>query len=135
MRDDVQTNMSTMQRDMQALRHHFDPSSLMDVDPAQQDTVPNTLAIPGVIREELERLFALHTDRDFDDDGGPLLREMADAFVRNFDTAAPLYESNEVRVEEAGGTQKQYIALLTCQFLVAKMLASDELLQAPPVSH
>jgi hypothetical protein len=132
----TQDDVRLMRRELQALRRQFDPSFLIDVDNPQQASAPHTVTIPQGIQDELERLFALHdTDQDLADCRGPLLREMADAFVRNFGIASPLFEPNESLVDEAGGTGKQYIALLTCQFLMTKMLGADEILRAPEVSH
>ncbi|KAK0389709.1 hypothetical protein NLU13_3282 [Sarocladium strictum] len=133
----TQAGVRTILREIQALKRHFDPSPLLDGEPTQQDNVPNTVSIPDVILERLEHSFAMHPERVSNSGGALPLRDMADAFVKNLDAASPLYESNGafLEAEEDGHTATQYVALLTCQFLMPKMLDSDEVTQAPAVSH
>lgn len=131
----TQADVRSILRDMQALKRHFDPSSLQDANQAQPEPVAPTLAIPAAIQEQLEEMFVLHPDRGMNEGWSPSLSAMADAFVRNLDIASPLDEVNGVLLEEGEDTRKQYIALLTCQFLMTKMLASADLVQAAEMSH
>lgn len=129
----TQTDVRSLMADMQALKRRFG-ISLVDFNPAQPEPVPNTLAIPPAIEEKLESMFMLHPDCETIG-SAPSLSDMADAFVRNFDAASPLFETNGTLFEEVGDTLEEYVCLLTCQFLVSKMLNSEEIKQASPASH
>jgi len=138
MHEDVrhtQNDVRTIRRQMEALQRFFDPEALLETESASQDATIRTLEMPTVVSETLERMLMMHLDRYLDEDGTSALSDLADAFIRHLDVALPRSSNEEAFIEENDGIVKQYIYLLICQFLMSKMEASEDVLQAPKDSH
>ncbi|KAK3381240.1 hypothetical protein B0H63DRAFT_475150 [Podospora didyma] len=116
MRNELQAMMRALELD-----HAIDPVSEPDV---------HRVSISDDKRQVLEVAFV-----EWESDGYdyPPLRDLADAFIRNFDTSTRCFQP------ESGWScppEAQYWALLTSQFLMDKMLESPEFRSEPPdISH
>lgn len=138
MHEDVrhtQIDVRTIRRQMEALRRFFDPDALLETESGSQDETTSTILMPTSVSETLERMLSLHLDRYLDEDGTSALSDLADAFIRHLDVALPRSPNEETFAEENDSLVKQYIYLLICQFLMSKMEASEDVLQAPKDSH
>ena len=127
-------------RDLQDLMVAFDPALVQDPDggdPEEGDEI-HQLPMPEGVEAHLESSYRRHPRRRrFDDDDFfvPPLRDIADAFLRLFDfSAAEPFEQPEGVVERRN-PEDRYLNLLTCQFLMTKMLESDEYLRSHEQSH
>ncbi|KAK3314223.1 hypothetical protein B0H66DRAFT_484221 [Apodospora peruviana] len=114
-----------MRRELQQLRRAFDPSLIQDHE-KQYDLDGYTIDIPDETRRALEQAF------DIDGYDYPPLRDICDAFIRSFDASTRLFQPDSERRDPP---EEQYMALLTSQFLMAKMLESAEFREAPVYSH
>lgn len=86
----------------------------------------NTVPIPNELLPELVSVFDQHAH--------PSLRDMADAFIRCYDQSTKTFTPG-LTVEQRTPPTFEYISLLKCQFLMQKIRASDQLRNAPPLSH
>lgn len=138
MHEDVrhtQSDVRTIRRQMEALQRFFDPDAILETEIGPQDPTSNTLVMPNTVRETLEHMLSQRFDGYVDEDGTSALSDLADAFIRHLDVALHRISDEGVLIEENDNAVKQYICLLTCQFLMSKMKASEDILQAPEDSH
>jgi hypothetical protein len=121
-------------RELQAMIRALDPELAQNLGlPPKPERETDQVNIPDDIKHGLDHAFNLHPDRGRQGPNHyPPLRDMADAFVGSFDMSTRSFEpargNNEPPV--AG-----YLALLTCQFLMTKILESPELGESPEYSH
>lgn len=127
----VHVDVQLISQNLQTLMCAFDPSLL----PEPQASPGNEMCeveLPDGIHSGLEELYSRHPGHM---DGGfldPPLRDMADAFVRSFELSTKIFNADETNREPP---EDQYLNLLTCQFLMTKMLNSDEYLASSENSH
>jgi len=120
-------------RELQALIRVFNPSLAQELGLQLEPEINEEVSIPDFIRQQLERNFDLHPDRKLNEDGCyPPLCDIANAFVNSFELSTRLFEP-ESGIKEPPADQ--YLALLTSQFLMAKMLDSPEFQDPPRLSH
>jgi hypothetical protein len=92
----------------------------------------HTLQIPEEIFLELTAAFNLHPSCSAG--GSPSLRDMADGFVMSYDHSTIRFRPG-LTVEQKKPPIFEYLSLLKCQFLMQRMRASNELHNAPKLSH
>jgi hypothetical protein len=127
----TRADVQRLGRQMEALRRFLDPSALINMEGLSQGTAAETVDIPIHLEDRLEDLFEQHPGRNDPGFDGPWLSDVADAFVRNLVTLPPRLDEDK----ERGTMEDQYLALVTCHFLMAKMEASEELSLASKTSH
>ncbi|KAH6682111.1 hypothetical protein F5X68DRAFT_23945 [Plectosphaerella plurivora] len=127
----TRADVQRLSRQMEALRRFLDPSSLMTLDGPPQATAAESVDVPDHLQEMLEDLFEQHPDRNEPDYEGPSLSDVADAFVRQLVTLPPRLGEDD----ESGTEEQQYLALVTCHFLMDKMEHSPEFSLASATSH
>jgi len=120
-------------RDLQELMVAFDPARVQAPDDDPEEGEIHQLPMPEGVEMHLESLYWRHPGRlDEDYFFVPPLRDVADAFLRLFDFSAEPFQAEGV---EGGNPEDQYLNLLTCQFLMKKMLESEEYLRSHEQSH
>ncbi|KAK3900365.1 hypothetical protein C8A05DRAFT_36016, partial [Staphylotrichum tortipilum] len=128
----VHHDVRTVQLQLQALMRAFDPRLLPD---AEQEAPPQIyhVIVPDDLRHQLQDTFEHHPDR-CEGEGlyQPPLRDVSDAFVTSFDKSTRLFQPTTTHAEPP---LDQYLALLTSQFLMTRMLEFSEYLAPSPASH
>jgi len=132
LRDETRNGLDAILRNLQVLMQAF---AVQLPERTEEDHL-HRLEIPPQIKMELETLFWSHPDQTEAGDFVPALWDIADAFVRCFETAT----NHSPLDPKAGGldgesVEGQYLNLLACQFLMSKMLGSDEYLNTSDSSH
>ncbi|KAK3681807.1 hypothetical protein B0T22DRAFT_494789 [Podospora appendiculata] len=118
---DVGNSVKEMQRELQTLMCHLNPALVQNMDPQSAREIPR-IEVPAPIWQSLEQGFV---DRDADRLDNPPLRDIADAFITNFEMSTRHFRP----APNQGITSpplRQYLALVTCQFLMDKMFESPE---------
>jgi hypothetical protein len=129
--EDVHDELRGVRRELQALIRAFDPSLAQDL--GLQEEVNIEVLVPDDVRQELENAFRLHPDCVLQGTGyNAPLRDVADAFVRIFNVSTQLFNPDERSKEPP---RDQYLALLTSQFLMTKMLQAPEARESSGFSH
>ncbi len=131
----VRHDVRRMHRQLQALMRAFDPSLIQDVDQVSEEPEIFEIDIPDDIRQQLQAMFEEHPEHETEGFDAPPLRDMADTFVTAFDKSTCLFQPDLGPGGSRDPPEDQYLSLLTCQFLMGKMLESPEYRDAPPVSH
>lgn len=121
-------------RQLQALMHAFDPSLIQGSDESEEPEICE-IELPDGIRQQLQTMFESHPDIEVDGFDSPLLRDIADAFVTSFDKLTRVFQPNTGPIGTTEPPEEQYLGLLTCQFLMSKMLESPEYRDTTPASH
>ena len=132
----VHHDVRAMHRQLQALMRAFDPSLIQGPEESEEPEMCE-IAVPENLRQQLQALFEKHPEND-DEVGGfdfPPLRDIADAFVTSFDKSTRLFQPDTGPGGIRDPPEDQYLALLTSQFLMTKMLESPEYRGSPPASH
>lgn len=132
---ETRADVQRLQRQMEALRRFLDPSALINAEGPPREAETETVQVPGHLQEQLEDLFMMYPGRDLYAVNSPPLSDMADAFVRSLMTASQQLEHRDELGEEKNSPEEQYLALVTCHYLMAKMEASEELSSASRTSH
>ncbi|KAK0645373.1 hypothetical protein B0T16DRAFT_411086 [Cercophora newfieldiana] len=124
-------DVQTLLQNQQALMNAFDPNLLATPEGSGESEI-HQVPIPDFVLAGLEELYWNHPSSGNGGFVAPPLRDIADAFVRSFEASTRTYDVDDFNWEPS---EDQYLNLLTCQFLMAKMLESDEYLHAHELSH
>ncbi|KAK4445410.1 hypothetical protein QBC34DRAFT_472243 [Podospora aff. communis PSN243] len=127
----VQYDIQIIRDNVQALLRAFDPSLIPTPDGPEEDEI-YVVHITDTVEEALEALYWSHPGHS---EGGffvPPLRDIADAFIRCLEGSTKLFDPNDFNREPP---EAQYLNLLACQFLMAKMLDSEEYHNSSQLSH
>lgn len=130
----VHHDVRRMDHRLQALMNAFDPSLIQGFDQPQESELCE-IDIPDGINQQLQTMFENHPDLEMEGVEFPPLRDIADAFVTSFDKSTRLFQPDVGSGGTAAPPEEQYLALLTAQFLMRKMLECPEYHDATPVSH
>lgn len=127
----VHRDVRTMQRQLQALMRAFDPALLPDAEQVQELEIYE-VDVPDNLARQLQNMFEHHPDHEGEGLYLPPLRDIADAFVTSFDKSTRVFQPP---MAPASPPVDSYLALLTSQFLLTRMLESPEYLAPSPASH
>jgi len=110
--------------------------SLGDALELQDQRQVHTIPIPDEICAELEDMFLRcpSSSSSREDGDPPPLRELADSFIRSFEQSTINFKPG-LTVDQKTPPTIEYISLLKCQFVMAKMKSCPELHNAPRLSH
>ncbi|KAK0627975.1 hypothetical protein B0T14DRAFT_146694 [Immersiella caudata] len=125
--DDIQT----IRANLQALMHAFDPALLPVPEGPDEDQIYG-VHIPEAIEAGLENLYWSHPRHPNANFLAPPLRDIADAFVCCLEGSTKRFQPDDLNREPP---EDQYLNLLACQFLMTKMLESEEYHNSSQLSH
>lgn len=108
--------------------------SLGDALELQDQRQVHTIPIPDELCVKLEEKFLQRPSSSREDGDPPPLRELADSFIRSFEQSTNNFKPG-LTVDQKMPPTIEYISLLKCQFIMAKMKSSPELHNAPRLSH
>jgi hypothetical protein len=129
---DVHTELRQTRTELQSLISRFDPDLAQNLGLQQHGPI-SEVPIPDSIRQELKIAFRLHPDLRLCGSSYDVpIRDIADAYIRIFGMSTRKFEPDERNREPQ---EHQYMALLTSQFLMFKMLESHEVRASSPTSH
>ncbi|KAK3389699.1 hypothetical protein B0H63DRAFT_518935 [Podospora didyma] len=127
--DVVDNRVQKLQDDLRALTGFLVPTLAEALESQKRHRI-HRVDVPAEINLQLEDEFGLHPQ--IIDGGYPSLRTMADSFIRSYDHSIVSFVPSDT-IKSPPLTQ--YIPLLKCQFLIDKIQDSQELLDAPRLSH
>jgi hypothetical protein len=127
----VQYDIQTIRDNVQALLRAFDPSLIPALDGPEEDEI-YVVHIPDTVEEALEALYWSHPAHSEWGFFVPPLRDIADAFIRCLEGSTKLFDPDDFNREPP---EAQYLNLLACQFLMPKMLDSEEYHNSSQLSH
>ncbi|KAK3331586.1 hypothetical protein B0T19DRAFT_352359 [Cercophora scortea] len=117
----VHESVREVQGELQALIAHLNPALVQNTHPQSACEIPR-VDVPAPIWQGLEDAFV---DRDADGLDFPPLRDIADAFITHFNMSTRHF-CPEPNQGTTSPPLRQYLALVTCQFLMDKMFGSPE---------
>ena len=126
--DVVDNHVQEVQNDLRALTGFLVPT-LAEALESQSRHLIHRVEVPAEIGLQLDHEFGRHPQSA--DGGYPSLRAMADGFLASYEHSTVSFVPDTVRSPPVA----QYICLLKCQFLIDKIQDSQELLDAPRLSH
>ncbi|KAK3361359.1 hypothetical protein B0T24DRAFT_584958 [Lasiosphaeria ovina] len=126
--DVVGNHVHELQNDLRALTGFLVPT-LAEALESQSRHLVHRVEVPAEIGLQLDHEFGRHPQSV--DGGYPSLRAMADGFLASYEHSIVSFVPDTARSPPVA----QYICLLKCQFLIDKIQDSQELLDAPRLSH
>ncbi|KAK4210057.1 hypothetical protein QBC37DRAFT_429290 [Rhypophila decipiens] len=125
----VWDEVKALRLELQAFRESIDPN-LVTENTEQPGRANYTLKIPALVHNKLVQLY--ESNPSATQYSRPSLSEIADAFVRVFNTSTRNFQPGVYGNEP---TQAQYLALMASQFLMDIILDSAEFKEASAESH